>query len=283
MMSERTIRTMLTLLPKRSLSDLAFWVAARRVPQGLLQPAIWSYAKALGVNLNELDRPLSEFTTFDEFFTRPLAEGARPIHPDPGTIISPSDGQWAMAGPIEHMELTQIKGKTYQLAEFLESESWAECFVDGLFATIYLSPRDYHRVHFPVDGEVTDCHHIPGEAFPVNGPAVRSIDQLFSRNERLVVYLDTPFGEVALVMVAATCVSSITISFDPERSSFDHAEKARLAYPDPIPVRKGDEMGIFHLGSTVVMLFQRDAAEWVEGQRSRPVKMGQPVGTWKRG
>jgi phosphatidylserine decarboxylase len=280
-MNENAIRTLLTLLPKRSLSDLAFWASNKQVPTPVLRSAIWSYAKTLGVNLNEMDRPLKDFRTFDEFFTRKLAPGARVIDTNPRTIISPCDGTWAIGGNAESMELTQIKGKTYQLAEFLDSESWAECFSDALYATIYLSPRDYHRVHFPVSGEVTDCHHIPGEVWPVNPPGVKSIDQIFSRNERLIVYLDTPFGPVAVAMVAATCVSAITTSFDPDHASFDHPETVRLAYPESIAVKKGDELGVFHVGSTVIMLFPRDAADWLDMTPGRTVLMGQRIGSWR--
>lgn len=278
-MNQKTERFLLGLMPKSSMCDLALWAVNRCLPAPLLRSAIRSFSAVYKVDLNEMEEQIESFRTFDEFFTRRLADGARPIDPDPLSLVSPSDGCLSEFGTLNGSDLLQVKGKHYSIADLLGSESRAEAFIGGSYTTIYLSPRNYHRVHFPCSGEVTDYHYIPGELFPVNAMSVRSIDHLFSRNERLVTYLDSNVGPVAVVMVAATCVSAIEPCYDTMQHVFERGVESGRVYQEEIQVEKGEELGVFHMGSTVVMVFPAGTIEFGDLELGQEVRMGQKVAT----
>jgi len=279
-MNRSLAKSLLNAMPKRSLSDAMYWLTRRKPPASVLQMAIRQFASRYSINLDEVAEPVESFKTFDEFFTRELKDGAREIDPSETALVSPSDGTWSESGDIDVLNLTQIKGKQYNLEKLLYSKDRAENFASGSFATIYLSPRDYHRVHFPCDGKVLAYHYVPGEVFPVNPMSVENIDFLFSRNERLITYLDTPFGEIAIVLVAATCVSAITASFLQQEERFAPGVEVASVLPTPLSVKKGEELGVFHMGSTVVMVFPHKSIQFENVDRGTPVKMGQKVGQW---
>lgn len=241
--------------PKRTFSAAVGACARTPIPRRLRVPLLGAWAHRTGVDLGEVERALDDYPTLDAFFTRRLRPGARPIAKDLDAITSPCDGVVTEQGISGAGRLVQAKGKTYALTDLLGDSSAAARFEGGSYLTIYLSPRDYHRVHFAVEGTVTRFHHIAGARFPVNQLAVRHIGGLYVRNERVITYQTTPVGEVATVMVGATAVGHIT-----------------LAYHPPCPVKRGAELGAFHLGSTVVLLFQPGRIQLeplTEGQRLR--------------
>ncbi|RJO66770.1 MAG: phosphatidylserine decarboxylase [Myxococcales bacterium] len=279
-MKERTTRIFLRMLPKRSLTGTVGWLSDRRPPRRVLHSTIRFFVRRYGVEIDEAAEPPEAFDSFDAFFTRALKPGARPIDAAPEAIVSPCDGTWAESGPLEALQLTQIKGKRYSAARLLGDERLAEAFDGGRFATVYLAPRDYHRVHFPVDGAIAGYRYIPGALYPVNPPAVRSIPNLFSRNERLVVRLTTSSGLVVVVMVGATCVARISASFERERGPFRHGRSAEASYDPPLAVRRGDELGMFHMGSTVVLLFPPGKMEFENVTPGAAVRMGERIGRW---
>ncbi|MBI3391948.1 MAG: phosphatidylserine decarboxylase [Nitrospirae bacterium] len=246
----------LRLLPLRIISRLVGWLADRRLPSSVLQPAIRWYVGHYGVNMDEADVPPGGYLTLGEFFVRPLKEGARPVDPSPDGVISPVDGRLVTAGTIEDGRLIQTKGLDYSAADLLGSPQAASPFQGGTFATIYLSPRDYHRIHAPLAARVTAVCHRRGRLLPVNDLSVPWVKDLFSTNERIVVTMETDAGPVAVVMVGALNVGRIRLAFEvppaPRRADWDRT-------PDrEIRLMKGDELGRFELGSTVILLFGKE-------------------------
>ncbi len=279
-MPDGLTRMLLTLMPKHSFSLGMQWLSDLHLPKSVQQKAIRTFANQYSIDLDEVEKPLSEYATFDEFFTRRLKPGARIVDSAENALVSPCDGFWSNAGRIEELQLEQIKGKRYRLDALLGGEDLAEPYADGGYATLYLSPKDYHRVHFPCDGRVVLTRYIPGRQFPVNAPSVRTIEELFSRNERMVTVLETSKGLMAIVMVAATCVSRITQSYDPTLAAFDRKVGGTFHHYPAVDISKGDELGIFHLGSTVILAFPEETLELENGRIGAPLTMGERIATW---
>lgn len=242
-------------VPKRLLSRATG--VFMRIPliwplNSLLIPAFAGFFK--------IDRSLAfprSYRSFDDFFTRKLKPGVRPIESE---FVHPCDGVMSMKGSVEQGQLIQAKGWTYDLKEFLGDEKLAKEYDGGHFATYYLCPADYHRVHTPLTGALTTARHIPGLLWPVNEWSVNNIRRLFNLNERVVMNFQSPKGKFSVVMVGATNVGHMTITHDPSIVTnrwMWHAPTDRL-YSPPVPVQAGDELGIFHLGSTVVCLFDKN-------------------------
>jgi phosphatidylserine decarboxylase len=278
---ERVAVDVLRWTPKGTLSRGIGWAASRRVPRPLRGALYNGFARAVGADLSALDRPVSDFERFDDFFTRPLRDGARPIAGGDGVVVSPVDGVVSEAGVAEGGRLIQCKGRDYTVAGLLADTVEARAFEGGHYATVYLSPRDYHRIHSPVDGKVTGYRHIPGAFFPVNPMSVRNVAGLFSINERLVTYLESDVGRVAVVAVAATGVGHITASYDREvrthrgGAAGRHGWAQRYASPRPLP--RGAELGMFHLGSTVILLFEPGRVR-LQAAREQVLKVGERIG-----
>lgn len=267
----------LRLLPLRIISRLIGWLAGRRWPRPLLNRVISLYVKRYGVDMAEADVPTSGYRTLGEFFVRPLKAGARPVDPSPDSIISPVDGRLVASGKIESGRLIQAKGLDYSAADLLGSPSAAGPFAGGTFATIYLSPRDYHRIHAPIAGRVTAALHRRGRLLPVNDLSVPWVKDLFSTNERIVVAMETDAGPVAVVMVGATNVGRISLAF-----AVPIAERRRADWDwtleRDIRLAKGEELGRFELGSTVILLFARGRARLDDVFAGTEVKMGSRLG-----
>jgi phosphatidylserine decarboxylase len=230
-------------------------LAEARVPSPVLRPLLRTYVRAYGVDLEEAADPLEAFPSFNAFFTRTLKPGARPLPADGDVIVSPADSLLTSVGPVPaDGRLEQVKGRTYAIDDLLGSPEEGARFRGGVQATLYLSPSMYHRVHSPVDARVRAWAYIPGRLFPVNAFSVRAIPGLFVRNERLAVFLETEtFGPVALVMVGAANVGRITLAFAPLVTN--KGAPAGVHVPaSEIRLRRGDELGAFNLGSTVVLL-----------------------------
>jgi phosphatidylserine decarboxylase len=222
----------------------------------------------------------SDFETFNDFFTRELAADARPIDPDPLALVSPSDGKMSECGRITSDRLVQAKGRHYSARALLANDRSAAAFNNGYFHTIYLSPRDYHRVHMPMSGSLQRMIHVPGRLFSVARYNVRQIPDLFARNERVVSLFDTTHGPMAIVLVGAMLVSSMETVWSgvvtpPRGRRVVRGDWSRR----DINLEKGEEMGRFNMGSTVIMLLPPDAistlVDFVPGD---PVIVGQKLG-----
>lgn len=278
---ERVAVDLLRWTPKGTLSRGIGWAARRRVPRPLRRALYGGFARYVGADLSLLERPLDAFERFDDFFTRPLRDGARPIAEGPGVVVSPCDGVVSEAGIAEGGRLIQCKGRDYTIAGLLADAAEARSFEGGAYATIYLSPRDYHRVHNPVDGKVTGYRHIPGAFFPVNPMSVRNVAGLFSINERLVTYLDSDVGRVAAVAVAATGVGWITAAYDRDVRTHRSGSAGRHGwaqrYASPRPLGRGAELAMFHLGSTVILLFEPGRVR-LDATGGRTLRVGERIG-----
>lgn len=241
------------------------------------------FAKKYQINMMEAREEVpTNYPSFNAFFTRELKDGARPIDMDQASIVSPADGAISQLGKIEHGRIFQAKGRGYGLSTLLGGDQErAKPFIDGEFATIYLSPRDYHRVHMPVKGTLTHTTYVPGDLFSVNQTTAEGVDQLFARNERLVAYFDTEYGPMAMVLVGAMIVAGIETVWSgqeapalkrPVHTSFSPTSS------EPITLEKGEEMGRFKLGSTVVLLFGKEQISWAEELAAEsPVQLGKMI------
>jgi phosphatidylserine decarboxylase len=277
-MNDRTFIALLGLVPKNALSRLAGALTRWAAPRWLLDRAIVGFAGRYGIDLGECDPP-SSFRTFGEFFARPLKPGRRPIAPGEEVVVSPVDAVVSESGVATAGRLVQAKGIDYTVGALLGDYEAAGRFEGGAWATLYLSPRDYHRIHFPLGGRVTGWRYVPGRLWPVNAASVRTVPSLFAINERLVTFVKTPLGACALVAVGATVVGRVRATFDASvpPTNLPGAVMQHGVYAEPIPVEKGGELGAFEMGSTVILLFERGRAELrvTQGQR---VRVGEPIG-----
>src|SRR5262245_15290455 len=275
---ERLAVDLVRWLPKGTFGRaVGFW-ARRHIPRPLRPRLYRRFARAYGINLDEVERPLDEYTSFDGFFTRHLRAGARPIDPDPAVVVSPVDGTVVESGLAAGGRLIQAKGLDYTLRALLIDEDTTACFAGGSYVTLYLAPRDYHRIHAPADGSVTGYRHVPGAFCPVGPASGRRVAGRFARNERLVTYLATPLGRMAVVKVAATGVGHVTVTYDTDAQTRQSRRTRRVDYPVGKPIRKGEELGTFHLGSTVIVLFEQGRVALAPLERGQRVQLGQPIG-----
>jgi phosphatidylserine decarboxylase len=244
------------LLPKQALTSLAGRFAAAKA--GAVTTAVirW-FVGQYGVNMREAAEPdVTKYATFNDFFTRALKPGARPI--STGDLICPVDGAISQSGDIAGDQILQAKGHQYTVQALVGGDgALADEFRDGSFATIYLSPKDYHRIHMPCDGRLVRMLHVPGDLFSVNPATARSVPGLFARNERVVCVFETEAGPFVMVLVGATIVGSMATVWHGVINAERPGTIREWHYTDQdIRLAKGDEMGRFQLGSTVVMLFR---------------------------
>ncbi len=224
------------------------------------------------------------YRSFNDFFTRVLRPDARPVAAEQDAITSPADGTLSQAGDIESGYLFQAKGHDYSLLELLGGDiEWSRRFEEGSFATIYLSPRDYHRVHMPFSGTLKKMIHVPGRLFSVNNTTARRVPNLFARNERVVSLFETEAGPMAVILVGAIFVSSMDTVWSgtvtPVAKQVREWHYAEQPAPAEISLKKGEEMGRFNMGSTVILLFGQDAIDWMdELTPEMPLKMGEQIG-----
>ena len=267
------------VLPQRLLATLVYHIARCTWPL-VKNPLIRSFAKHYPVDLDEAEQPtLSAYPSFNDFFTRALQRDARPVSGDEHTIVSPADGYLTEFGTAAAGRLIQAKGMDYRLDELLgEPPDGAVNMALGSYATIYLAPHNYHRVHMPLAGTLKRTRYVPGRRFSVNGRTVRGIPRLFCRNERVVCWFDTAVGAMVLVLVGALNVSSISTRWLGEIPS----GAPRLWQDSGPPQRRygrGDEIARFNLGSTVIVLLPPAALVWNEELTpAGPLRMGQALG-----
>lgn len=238
--------------------------------------------KIYGVNMAEAaEENINQFASFNHFFTRSLKTGARPITELPNGIACPADGAVSQAGRIVADTIFQAKGKSFTATELLGGDAErAKPFLDGSFTTIYLSPKDYHRLHMPLAGTLKEMIHVPGRLFSVNETTTNSVDGLFARNERVVCLFDTDAGPMALILVGAIFVSSIETVWHGVVTPPTISKVRSWHYFENAPqLAKGEEMGRFNMGSTIIVLFGKEAVNWEEGFcAGKGVKLGEMIG-----
>ena len=240
------------VLPQHALSRAAGRLAASEA-RWVRGPLIRAFARAYGVDMAEAERPdLAGYRSFNDFFTRSLTPDARPVDPAPDSVVSPADGVVSQTGLIERGELIQAKGVRYSFAALADACA-SPAFEGGPFATVYLSPSDYHRVHLPLAGRLTRTVAVPGKLFSVNAATEAGVEGLFAVNERLVMEFETAFGRVLAVMVGALVVASIETVWDGPRSPY----RRKQVGTHDLAFEKGAEVGRFLLGSSVVLAFER--------------------------
>ena len=267
------------LLPKRALTVFAGWVAGGRwgaVTTGIIRRFIRRYR----VNMAEAANPdPASYDTFNAFFTRALKAGARPLAK--AAYVCPVDGAISQFGGIAADQIFQAKGHHYSTTALVGGDAaLAAQFQDGAFATIYLSPRDYHRIHMPCDGMLRRMIYVPGDLFSVNPATARGVPGLFARNERVVCVFDSAKGPFVLTLVGATIVGSMATVWHGQVNPPRSAHVCEWHYqPGQVSLKQGDEMGRFLLGSTVVLLFPRNTLAFNEAWApARPVVLGELMG-----
>ena len=268
-------------LPKQALTRLAGAFANARLG-GLTQAVIRRFVARYGVDMSEAAEPRIEaYASFNDFFTRALKSGARPLAE--ADYLCPVDGAISQFGAIERDQIFQAKGHAYSTRALLGGDAaLAAEFDDGQFATLYLSPRDYHRIHMPCAGRLRRMVHVPGDLFSVNPVTARGVPGLFARNERVVCVFDTARGPMALVLVGATIVGSMATVWHGVVNPPRPGQVRRWDYTDPVvELARGAEMGRFLLGSTVVLLWPRGALRFNPGWApAGAVRMGEAMGQW---
>ena len=238
--------------------------------------------KLYNVDMNiAVEQNPERYTSFNDFFVRVLQADARPVSTETDSIISPVDGAVSQIGRIDDTQLFQAKGKTFSLSSLLaDDQELSEKFIDGYFSTLYLSPRDYHRIHMPIDGTLKKMTYVPGKLFAVNQRTVHNVAELFARNERTIVYFETEAGPMIMILVGAIFVGSMETVWHEGMITPPYGKEIQTwNYDNDLILKKGEEMGRFNMGSTVILLFEEDQIRWIEElQKDSALQMGQLIG-----
>lgn len=269
------------LLPHKIISLIAHFTSNCQIPW-VKNYLIGYFVKRYAVNMNEAIQPDPfAYATYNKFFTRLLKPECRPIDNNPKSIVSPADGAIAQIGKINSNKILQAKGHEYSVQDLLANDISATQFVGGNFVTVYLSPKDYHRVHMPLSGRLQKMIYIPGKLFSVNTHAAENIPNVFARNERVVCLFETQAGPMAVILVGAMIVGSIETVWAGKITP-PHSKKIQTWHYENQPaieIAKGMEMGLFKLGSTAIVLFAPDATIWNQATTNDMViKMGHGIG-----
>jgi phosphatidylserine decarboxylase len=277
----------LRLLPKNAVSRLAGRIVSLRLPAFLQRWQIRGFARVFGVDWSEVRDPITSFRSLQDFFVRALLPDARPVDADPEAFVSPCDGAWGESGTVERGMLLQVKGRPYSLGALLGDDASAEHFEGGSYATIYLSPRDYHRFHAPCDVRVAQLRHLPGTLWPVNRAGVEGVDALFAQNERICTFMEPPAAggrnALCIVAVGATMVGKVRVNFDSLSTNLAGAEVAERIYGEKAPrLAKGEEWGRFEFGSTLVIVAAPGVAELERHEPGTSARMGARIGALQR-
>ncbi|MEM7181676.1 MAG: archaetidylserine decarboxylase [Spirochaetota bacterium] len=273
----------LSILPKNLLSKVFGLFTQLRLPRFMMIPLLTAFAKMYKINVDEAELHLAEYKSLNLFFTRSLKAGARIVSSEENAVVSPVDAKVTAFGKIDNTTMIQAKGIDFSLKELLGSNKYTENFESGQFITFYLSPQDYHRIHSPFYGKILGFYYEPGKLFPVNDLAVKGIRGLFPKNERLITFLQTEYGKIAVVKVGASNVGKIRVTYDkkivtntlirfPKEVEYDNVD---------IMIQKGAELGRFEMGSTVILVFERDTIELAELQLNSKQTYGSTIGNFK--
>lgn len=268
---------LLAALPKHLLSRAAGWFASCHWPAAVQRWINRSFARRYAIDGDAAELPVEAYPSLQALFTRRLKLAARPIASDPLALVAPVDCVIGACGIASGDRALQVKGRDYSIDQLLGGGDLSARFHDGLFATFYLSPHDYHRIHSPVDGQIRAARYLPGRLWPVNPRAVAHVDDLFARNERLAVFIETAIGPVALVAVGATMVGCVVVNFDDLTTDIAGGQQVERHYPDGARLHRGDEIGRFEFGSTVVLVLPPTGA-LLELRPGQHVCMGQAIG-----
>ncbi len=270
------------ILPLNALSWLTGKISETALPPALQKPLNKGFAKIFGIDIDEAEMPPDDYPSIEDFFTRRLKPGARPIS---GELCSPADGLLSISGLSENATAIQAKGLTYSLKELMFGNDPAEAISLKFWATIYLAPHNYHRVHSPISAILKTIRYYPGELWPVNRPSVGFTPRLFTRNERLVFDLETAGGTLYLAMVGALNVGKMTSPFLPHfatnKSPLKTESQQIFCLDQPQSIKAGQELGTFLLGSTVIIAFDEALANGYRMDKawpSRPIRMGEALG-----
>jgi phosphatidylserine decarboxylase len=266
------------VLPQHALSRLVLRATRVRAPW-FKNFLIRGFLRLFRIDMSEAVQPDPfRYGSFNEFFTRALKPDVRALARGPDEIACPVDGTISEAGQIDGTSLLQAKGRRYSLEELLASRGWAKHFEGGSFATIYLAPFNYHRVHMPLNGRLRETVFVPGRLFSVNAATASLVPRLFARNERVLTWFDTAFGEFALILVGALNVGSIATVWAGDITPAPQRAATTLPLQE-VSLDKGEELGRFNMGSTVILLFQKDRTRWHDELRAgATVKLGQSLG-----
>lgn len=277
----RVALSALRLLPRNLISRAAGRFAAAHLPRALVRAEIALFARAVGVDLSEVRDPLDSFASLQEFFTRALRDGVRTIDPARDALVSPCDGAWGESGTVRDGQLLQLKGRPYGLRELLGSREDAAAFEGGAYATLYLSPRDYHRFHAPCAARVERVRYLPGTLWPVNRIGLEGVDGLFAQNERICAFMRSDAGNAALCLVAvgATMVGKVRLTFDALETNRAGARAEQRVYREGIALAKCEEWGRFEFGSTIVLLAAPGRISLDAQPAGTPVRLGERIGS----
>ena len=275
---------LIRILPRSTLSHLVGRLAAVPLPRWLRGPVWRGFARAVGADLAEVRDPLEEMPALQDFFTRALRDGARPVASERDAFVSPCDGAWGEAGRVESGRLLQVKGRDYSLAALFDDAELAQRFEGGAYATFYLAPRDYHRFHAPCDLLIERAVHVPGGLWPVNRIGLTGVPDLFARNERLCAHAvlggERLGGEPDLVMVAvgATLVGRVRLAFDDLVTHQRGAARSERRYVSGVAMARGQEWGRFEFGSTIVLVAAPGLIDLSPRASGSPVRLGERIG-----
>ncbi len=258
---------LLKYLPQNYLSTLTGHLMHWQLPGALRSLSVRVFANMYSINIDEAEKPLKEYLSIGDFFVRRLKPSVRPLAA--ARVVNPADAVVNAAGSITDGKMLQVKHRPYSVAQILTSPQRAKDLEGGFFATYYLCPTDYHRVHSPVSGKITSVDHVPGKLWPVYKKSVEGIADLFAVNERMVVSIETDLGLVSVVFVGAMNVGKIELAFDSHFQSQmpDIDEKRSKNYTPPIAIKAGDELGLFRMGSTVVVFYPKSYSQEISLSR----------------
>lgn len=283
-LSARLFIALQHIIPQHFLSKM-MWKLTRCEYKWLLKLILPFFIRQFKVNMQEAkNSDWKSYSSFNNFFTRELKEDAREVCSDKKLIASPVDGAISQLGEINTDLIFQAKGHAYSLTQLLGNrEDLGKAFKNGEFNTIYLSPKDYHRIHMPIDGTLTEMIHVPGELFSVNPTTVENVPALFARNERVICLFDTDAGPMAMILVGAIFVGSIETVWHGEVTPPTVKEIRNWLYEDEEKsFAKGEEMGRFNMGSTVILLYANNKMNWAkELKAEQDVRLGEAIGSIK--
>ena len=277
--SGRGLINFLRFFPKKGWSRFLSVLVRTRFPFGFNRWVMRRFISTYQLDMNEAELTLAEYPTLGALFTRALKPGTHTVDTRPRVAVSPADGHVLNAGRLREGQLIQCKGHDFDIQDLLLDPEQATRFRQGSWCTVYLSPRDYHRVHHPIEGTIIRSDYVNGALWPVNQAAVQNVKRLFCVNERVVTYVESPIGPVATIMVGATSVGHITMAYDDQVVANKGHKSHKKKYERPIEVTRAGELGTFHLGSTAIVLFANPEVELTSLSDGQAIRIGEPIAT----